>query len=103
MQKRQKGFLLVAIPFAVLAVGLSLVSMTASVVVTMIGLLAFGYAISRPTGRSLAHQPCVFCARKIIFEHEGEFCASCNQPVHGKCLDEHRMAAHTRVKDQPFR
>jgi hypothetical protein len=103
MKARQKGFLLVAVPFGVGAVALSLVSMTASVVVTMMGLLAFGFALSRPTGRSLAHSACAFCARKIIFEHQGEFCATCNQAVHAACADEHRMTAHAPAKDQPFR
>lgn len=103
MYPRRKGFLLVAIPFAGVVVALSLVSMYASVMATGLGILAFGFAMTRPTGRSLAHSTCLFCSRKIIFEHEGDFCATCNEPIHGKCMDEHKMAAHSRVNDQPFR
>ena len=101
MQPRQKKFLVVAVPFFVVAVLTSLVSMMASVVVTMSGLLVFGYFFSRQA-RSLALQPCVHCARKIIFEHEGEFCPACNAPTHAKCMDDHRMS-HAPSPDQPFR
>ena len=103
MVRRQKTFLLVAVPFFVVTVLLSVVSMTAAVVVTMTGLLAFGLAFTRPMGRSLALMPCVFCSRKIIFEHEGEFCPTCKEPIHAKCMGEHAMSAHAPSKDQPFR
>jgi hypothetical protein len=103
MKRRQKAFLVVGVPFVVVTAALSLVSMTASVCVTMLGLLVFGIAYSRPSGRSLALAPCVFCARKIIFEHEGEYCATCDHPVHAKCLDEHRMKEHVAAPTQPFR
>lgn len=103
MAARRKGFLLVAIPFGIVAVGLWFVSLWASAAVMVLGLAAFGFAVSRPTGRALAHGPCAFCARKIIFEHQGEYCATCDQPIHAVCMDEHRMSAHAPPKDRPFR
>ena len=103
MQAKQKRFLLVAIPLGLAAVGLSVVSMAASVIVTMLGLAVFAYAFTRPTGRTLAHSPCVFCARKIIFEHDAEVCATCNEGVHAACMAEHHMSAHAPVTDAPFR
>lgn len=103
MVVRKKSFLYVAVPFAVFAVGLSFVSLALSVVVTVLGLGAFVYLILRPTGRALAHSACTFCARKIIFEHQGEVCGACNEGVHGACMDEHRMAVHAPANEQPFR
>ena len=104
MQARQKKFLYVAVPLTFVVMGLAwFVSIRASVVVTVLALGAFGWILTRPAGRTLAHTPCVFCKRKIIFEHEGDVCGTCDESVHGACLDEHRMQAHAPTKDQPFR
>ena len=103
MKPRQKTFLLAAVPFAIISVGLWWVSIRASAMFTGAGVVAFSYALTRPTGRKLAHTPCVFCSRKIIFEHQGEFCPTCQAGLHASCLDEHRMSAHAPAKDQPFR
>ncbi len=103
MQKRQRTFLLVALPLFAVAAFTSLFSMTLSMLVSVGGLGLFAYFYSRPVGRSLALSPCSFCARKIVFEHEGEFCKWCEEPLHAKCIPEHDMAVHAPGTDQPFR
>jgi len=52
--------------------------------------------------RRVAGQICVSCARKVVFEHEGDFCDVCGAPAHGACLGEHRANAHAEAK-APFR
>jgi hypothetical protein len=101
LKKNQQRFLYIAVPVFAVAVLSSLVSLWLSGMVTMCGLLAFSYFYSRPT-RTLALMPCAFCDRKIIFEHEGEFCPTCDGAIHGKCMDEHRMS-HAKPPEQPFR
>ena len=102
MAPRQKKFLYFAVPFFFVNLALAFVSMRLSAFFTVSGLAVFGYFVTRPMGRSLAHTTCAFCDRMIIFEHEGEFCPTCHDPIHAKCMDIHR-ASHAPSPKAPFR
>jgi hypothetical protein len=67
-------------------------------------LLGLGIFFGRLTaeGRRVAGAMCVGCGRKILFEHEGEFCDACGASAHGACLNEHRGRAH-KNETGPFR
>ena len=65
-----------------------------------IGLLAYGLTKS---GRKAAGRVCAGCARKIVFEHEAEFCDRCNLPVHAACAAPHAASAHKLDEGHPFR
>jgi hypothetical protein len=73
-----------------------------AVLVVVLALGAFALILRRATSRRVAGQSCVLCARKIVFEHEGDFCDLCGAPAHGTCLGEHRANAHVGAK-APFR
>jgi hypothetical protein len=104
MQKRQKQFLMVAVPlFAVIVAVAWFVSFNLSAFITGAAVVLFCVAYLRPSGRSLKLKPCALCSRKIIYEHEGELCPTCNEPLHAKCFDEHRMKSHVADPTQPFR
>jgi hypothetical protein len=63
---------------------------------------AFALILRRAPSRRVAGQSCVLCARKVVFEHEGDFCDVCGAPAHGTCLGEHRASAHVEAQ-APFR
>jgi hypothetical protein len=73
-----------------------------AVLVVVLALAAFLVILQRRPSRRVAGQSCVMCARKVVFEHEGDFCDVCNAPAHGACLGEHRANAHAGAK-APFR
>jgi|HubBroStandDraft_2_1064218.scaffolds.fasta_scaffold133739_1 hypothetical protein len=81
------------------ALGLAL---RGAVLVVVLALGAF-FLILRPApSRRVAGQTCILCQRKVVFEHEGDFCDVCGAPAHGTCISEHRANAHVDVK-APFR
>lgn len=73
-----------------------------AVLVVVLALGAFALILRRAPSRRVAGQNCVSCARKVVFEHEGDFCDVCGAPTHGACLGEHRANAHLEAKE-PFR
>ena len=73
-----------------------------AVLVVVLALGAFALILRRAPSRRVAGQSCVLCARKVVFEHEGDFCDVCGAPAHGTCLGEHRANAHVEAK-VPFR
>jgi uncharacterized RDD family membrane protein YckC len=73
-----------------------------AVLVVVVALGAFFVILQRKPSRRVAGQSCVLCARKVIYEHEGDFCDVCAAPAHGTCLGEHRASAHGEAK-APFR
>jgi hypothetical protein len=74
----------------------------AAVLVVVLALAAFLVILQRGQSRRVAGQSCVLCTRKVVFEHEGDFCNVCRAPAHGACLGEHRANAHVEAK-VPFR
>jgi hypothetical protein len=81
------------------ALGLAL---RGAVLVVVLALGAFFLILQRAPARRVAGQSCILCARKVVFEHEGNFCDICGAPAHGTCLGEHRANAHVEAK-APFR
>jgi hypothetical protein len=81
------------------ALGLAL---RGAVLVVVLALGAFLLILRGTPSRRVAGQSCVLCARKVIHEHEGEFCDLCGAPAHGSCIGEHRANAHVEAK-APFR
>jgi hypothetical protein len=73
-----------------------------AVLVVVMALSAFGLMLRRTPSRRVAGESCVLCARKVIHEHEGDFCDVCGAPTHATCLGEHRASAHVAAK-APFR
>jgi hypothetical protein len=73
-----------------------------AVLVVVLALSAFALILPRAPSRRVAGQSCIQCARKVVFEHEGDFCDVCGMPPHGACLGEHRANAHAE-RAAPFR
>jgi hypothetical protein len=73
-----------------------------AVLVVVLALSAFFLILQRPPSRRVAGRSCVLCARKVIYEHEGDFCDVCGASAHATCLGEHRANAHVEAK-APFR
>jgi hypothetical protein len=69
-----------------------------AVLVAVLALGAFFPILQRTPSRRVAGQSCVLCARKVVFEHEGDFCDVCGAPSHGTCLGEHWANAHVDPK-----
>jgi hypothetical protein len=38
----------------------------------------------------VTHKRCVLCEQRIVFEHDGARCDSCNSPIHVTCAKAHR-------------
>ena len=55
------------------------------------------------TGRKAADKPCAACPRRIVFEHEAEFCERCDRPVHAACVAQHLAMAHKVEGGHPSR
>jgi rRNA maturation endonuclease Nob1 len=70
-----------------------------AVAVTLTGLLVFARSLHRPS-RRVAGQSCTECKRTVVREHEGEFCARCDAPLHARCVSGHSASAHGAA---PFR
>jgi hypothetical protein len=109
---RKPGAFLFASGFAVLVIALTATVILAArgfllvgalpvlIMVGGVALLARGLSAR---GRRAAGQGCAQCSRKIIFEHEAEFCAVCDKPLHAKCAAEHAARAHRPESTGPFR
>jgi hypothetical protein len=107
--RRRKGFAAAAITFAVIVVGALGVGVATGdvrwalrfvLLVTVLALAFFLFALQRPMGRVLKHTACSHCSRQILFEHEAEICADCDAGLHARCVEEHRSARHA---GHPFR
>jgi hypothetical protein len=70
--------------------------------IILVGLGLFFGRLTR-VGRTLAGSMCAACARRIVFEHEGDFCDACGAACHGDCLPTHRGDMHKTGTGGPFR
>lgn len=51
--------------------------------------LAGGWALMRPSGRSLVGQKCVACKEGIYREADADLCAKCGAAYHARCEKTH--------------
>jgi hypothetical protein len=101
--RRTASFILLSAPFVIAIVASWIwVSIWLGVFLTVLWITIVARAVLRRPGRAATGRPCAYCERTIVVEHAAELCPMCHEPVHARCMDDHKPS-HVRAPERAYR